>query len=48
MAHATTGLVPEAKFNEQMMTLLMSEREESGISVKDFCKLHHITEATYY
>jgi hypothetical protein len=48
MEQAAMGLVPQSKINEEMMASLMSQREQSGISVKEFCKSHQMTEAAYY
>lgn len=48
MEQVTTGLVPQSKINEEAMASLISQREQSGISVKDFCKRHQMTEAAYY
>jgi transposase-like protein len=48
MEQAAMGLVPQSKINEETMASLMSQREQSGISVKEFCKSHQMTEAAYY
>lgn len=48
MEQATTGLVPHSKINDETIGSLMSQREQSGISVKEFCKSHQMTEAAYY
>lgn len=48
MEQTTMGLVPQPKINEETMISLISQRERSGISVKDFCKSHRINEGVYY
>jgi hypothetical protein len=48
MEEATMGLVPQSKINDETIGSLMSQREQSGISVKEFCKSHQMTEAAYY
>ncbi|MGH7238843.1 MAG: IS66 family insertion sequence element accessory protein TnpA [Candidatus Saccharimonadales bacterium] len=48
MEQTTMGLVPQSKANEEAMFSLISQREQSGISVKDFCKNHQLSEGTYY
>lgn len=42
------GLIPQPQINEETMVSLISEREQSGICVKDFCKDHQLSEGTYY
>lgn len=48
MEEATMGIVPHSKINEETIGSLMSQREQSGILVKEFCKSHQMTEAAYY
>jgi hypothetical protein len=48
MEQATMGLVPQSKINEERIASLMAEREQCRIPIKDFCKIHQITQAAYY
>ena len=43
-----TGLIPQSKINEERIASLMAEREQNGMPIKEFCKSHQISEATYY
>lgn len=48
MEPVTTGLIPQTKINEDTIVSLISQREQSGMCVKDFCKSHQLSEGTYY
>ncbi len=42
------GLPVEANRNEATMFALIANRDESGLSVKDFCKRYNLSAGIYY